>query len=275
MANRYRPDAAHAAAWHKWFHVIEDGAQRLSDRLVELAAVAPGQTVLDIATGLGEPAATAARRVGPAGNVVAIDVSPEMLGFARQRAAELDLGNIDYREMDAESLDLPEAAFDAVLCRWGLMFFAELDAALRDILRRLRPGGRFAAAVWGPPEGAPALSLSGRIVRAHLGMPPPAEGALTPFALADTDALLRNVEAAGFKAVRGEWFTVEFRFDSAEAFTAFRRERSGVLNREIAHHPKEAQEAAWQAVTEAARLYTAANGAVVMRNAAYCAVALR
>lgn len=275
MADRYRPDAAHAAAWHKWFHVIEGGAQRLSDRLVALAAVAPGHSVLDVATGLGEPAATAARRVGPQGRVVGIDVSPDMLGFARRRAAELGLGNIDYREMDAEALDLPEAAFDAVLCRWGLMFLADLDAALADILRRLAPGGRFAAAVWGPPEGAPALSLSGRVVRAHLGMPPPAEGALSPFALADTGALLGALEAAGFEAVQGEWFTVAFRFDSAETFTAFRRERSGVLNREIADHPEEAREAAWRAVTEAARPYAIPDGTIVMRNAAYCATGRR
>ena len=114
MADRYRPDAAHAAAWHKWFHVIEGGAQPLSDRLVALAAVAPGHSVLDVATGLGEPAATAARRVGPQGRVVGIDVSPDMLGFARRRAAELGLGNVDYREINAETLDLPEAALAGI-----------------------------------------------------------------------------------------------------------------------------------------------------------------
>ncbi|MFQ6016999.1 MAG: class I SAM-dependent methyltransferase [Kiloniellaceae bacterium] len=268
-------DATRAAAWHKWFHVIEEGAQPLSDRMVELAALGPGHRVLDIATGLGEPAVTAARRVGPTGRVEAIDISPDMLAFARHRAVELGLGNIDYREMDAEMLEAPEAAFDAVLCRWGLMFIADLEATLAAIQGCLAPGGRFVAAVWGPPERVPSVSLSARVVLNHLGMPPPDEGAMTPFALSDVAALRQSVAAAGFQDVRGEWLTVEYAFPSVAAFTEFRRDRSGPLNARIAHHPAERLEAAWRAVTQAARRYTTPEGAVRMENAAYCVAARR
>jgi ubiquinone/menaquinone biosynthesis C-methylase UbiE len=268
-------DAAHAAAWNKWFHVIEGGAQRLSDRMAELAEIAPGQTVLDVATGLGEPAVTVAARVGPAGRVVAIDTSADMLAFAKARAAKLGLGQIDFRVMDAQAPDLPEAEFDAVLCRWGLMFMTDLDGVLADLRRTLAPGGRLVAAIWGPPEDVPVISLSTRVVHASLGLPPPEEGAKTPFALSDVTAFLRRLEAAGFDRVRGEWVTVTYSFESAEAFTEFRRARSGSLNARIARFPADQQESAWQAVCEAARAQAAPDGTLRVANAAYCASARR
>ncbi len=125
-------DAA-AANWRKWWQTFEQGAQCLSDRLVELAEIRPGHRVLDVATGIGEPAITAAQRVGPTGLVVATDQAPQMLAIARERAAELKLQNMEFREMDAESLNLPEGTFNAVLCRWGLMFFPNLAESLRQM----------------------------------------------------------------------------------------------------------------------------------------------
>ncbi len=270
-----RYDAAHAAAWNKWFHIIEGGAQRLSDRMVELAEIAPGQNVLDVATGLGEPAVTAAVRVGAGGRVLAIDTSADMLGFARERAAKLGLDQIDFRVMDAQAPDLPEAEFDAVLCRWGLMFMTDLDGVLAGLRRALAPGGRLVAAIWGPSEDVPAISLSTRLVHASLGLPPPEEGAKTPFALSDVAAFLHQLEAAGFDQVRGEWVTVTYSFESAEAFTEYRRERSGSLNARIAHVPADQQEIAWQAVYEAARARAAPDGTLRLANAAYCASARR
>ncbi len=114
-------DETRAAAWDKWFHIIEGGAQGLSDRMVALAAIGPGARVLDVASGLGEPAVAAARRAGPEGAVLATDLSPEMLGYGRKRAEKLGLDNIEFRQMDAQALELPEASFDAVLCRWGVI----------------------------------------------------------------------------------------------------------------------------------------------------------
>lgn len=266
-------DAAHAASWDKWFHVIEDGARGLSERMVERAAIAPGSRVLDIATGLGEPAVSAARRVGPTGSVLATDLSAEMLGYGRQRARTLGLGNIAFEKMDAQALTVPEAAFDAALCRWGLMFLPDLEAALAGIRRCLKPGGRFVTAIWGPAEGAPGVGLGARVIRAHLGMAPPEEGAGTPFAFSDVGAFERRLEAAGFTAVRGEWVTVPFVFDSAEEFTRFRRDRSGPLKRQIADFPEAEQEAAWRALTEAAGDFEAPDGKLRMDNQAYCVAA--
>src|SRR5216683_7299029 len=107
-------DAA-AAGWQKWWPVFEQAAQHVSDRLVELAGVKPGDRVLDIATGNGEPAVTAARRTGAAGRVLATDQSSGMLAIARERAAALGVTNLEFQETDAESLAVSERDFDAVV----------------------------------------------------------------------------------------------------------------------------------------------------------------
>ncbi len=263
-------DATRAAAWDKWFHIIEGGAQALSDRMVALAAIGPGARVLDVASGLGEPAVAAARRAGPEGAVLATDLSEDMLGYGRKRAQKLGLANIEFRRMDAQALAVPEAAFDAVLCRWGVMFLPDLDAALAGFRRCLKPGGRLVATVWGPAERVPGVGLGSRVVHAHLGLAPPDEGAGTPFACSDTAAFVRRVTAAGFEEVRGAWFNVPFTFESAEQSTQFRRERSKPLNERIAGFPAEAREAAWAALTEATRAFETQEGTVRLDNAAYC-----
>lgn len=259
-----------AAAWAKWCHIIEDGAQGLSDRMVEVAAIGPGAQVLDVASGLGEPAVTAARRAGPGGQVLATDHSGEMLGHGRQRAETLGLDNIEFRQMDAQALDVPKAAFDAVLCRWGAMFLPELDRALAGFRRCLKPGGRLVAAIWGAAEQVPCIGLGARVVHAHLGLAPPVEGPGTPFALSEVAAFERQVAAAGFEEVRGAWFNVCYTFETAEQFTQYRRDLSKPLNQRIAAFPAEAREAAWAALTEAAREFESPEGTVTFDNAAYC-----
>jgi SAM-dependent methyltransferase len=263
-------DANSAAAWHKWFHIIEDGAQALSDRMVELAAIGPGSRVLDVASGLGEPAVAAARRAGPDGQVLATDHSEEMLGHGRKRAEKLGLDNIEFRRMDAQALAVPEAAFDAVLCRWGVMFLPDLDRALAGFRRCLKPGGRLVAAIWGPAERVPCVGLGARVVHAHLGLAPPDEGAGTPFALSDVAAFERRVAAAGFENVRGAWFNVSYVFETAAQFTQYRRDLSGPLKERMATYPAEGREAAWAALTEAARDFETPEGTVKFDNAAYC-----
>ena len=108
-----------APGWRRRWAAIERGAQPLSDRMMELAHVSPGQRILDVATGIGEPAMTAARQVGPSGSVVAIDQAPQMVALARERLQEAGIGNVEFVEGDAEAVSLPQSAFDAVVCRWG------------------------------------------------------------------------------------------------------------------------------------------------------------
>ena len=110
--------------WQKWWKTIQRGAEKVSRRLIELAEIKPGSRVLDIATGIGEPAITAARRVGSNGNVLATDISPQMLSIAKQRARSLGLQNvIEFKEGDIEIIELPSSTFDAVPLQMGINVF--------------------------------------------------------------------------------------------------------------------------------------------------------
>ncbi|MGB8767677.1 MAG: methyltransferase domain-containing protein, partial [Nitrososphaeraceae archaeon] len=141
-----------AAGWQKWWQTVEKSAQKVSNKLIELAEIKPGQRVLDIATGIGEPAITAARIVGKMRQVTATDISAKMLSLARQRAISLGMQEvIEFTEGDIETIDLTPSSFDAVLCRWGLMFLPDLNAGLSNIYRSLIEGGHFASSVWASP----------------------------------------------------------------------------------------------------------------------------
>ena len=242
--------------------------------MVELAELQPGQAVLDLATGIGEPAVTAAFKVGPAGRVVAVDQAPQMLGLARRRVAALGLTNVELLELDVEALDLPEQSFDAVLSRWGLMFLPDLDATLARLARLLRPGGRFAAAVWSEASRVPVISTAADVIREALAAPPPPPGMPTPFDLADQASLERRLERAGLVDVRGGSLTVTFEFVSAEAYARFVSEVSPPLPGLEEQPPKRRAEI-WAAVVGAARRHAGANGVVRMANAALCVAARR
>ena len=162
-----------AEGWKRWWPTFERAAQTVNDRLVELAGLRAGNRVLDIATGSGEPALTAARAVGPSGRVVAVDMSPGMLAIARERIDAAHLNNVDLVESDAESLKLDPHSFDAVVCRWGLMFMPDLDGVVRGLHRALKPGGHFATAVWSFADKVPMCGLARDAIRQITGIVPP------------------------------------------------------------------------------------------------------
>jgi enediyne biosynthesis protein CalE5 len=257
-----------APGWKRMSAMLEKTAQHVADRLVELGQVGPGDRVLDIASGSGEPGITAARKVGPSGLVVATDQSVAMLELARERAAALGLRNIKFVETDAESLAVEERDFNAALCRWGLMFVPDLDAAARRIAQLLATGGRFATAVWGPPDKVPMISAADDVVRELAKLPPPPPGAPSPLKLADTTPLQRALSAAGFKDVRVEAINVRFEFESAEAFAEQRRTMSTPFRNMLANQSAEMQQRILGAVADAARRYADASGRVRMDNEA-------
>jgi enediyne biosynthesis protein CalE5 len=262
-----------AAGWKRWWSAFERAAQHVSDHLVGLAAVRPGHRVADLATGIGEPAITAAGLVGTTGLVVAIDQSPGMLAVARERAASLGLGNLEFRVGDIESLEADEHSFDAAICRWGLMFVPDLDSAARGIRRALRPGARFATAVWSTPDKVPMISLGGEAVRALAGLPPRESGALDPFRLADVSILTRALESAGFTEVRSESIDVVFEFASTDEFTRFRTDVSSPLRAVLEQCTPKVREQILRATAEAVAPYRRADGLLRLRNEAICIAA--
>ncbi|WP_447002685.1 class I SAM-dependent methyltransferase [Saccharothrix isguenensis] len=210
-----------SAGWLAVIETFERGASVVTDRLLDLAGVAPGMSVLDVGTGLGEPALSAAAVVGPTGRVVGVDLSPRMVDLAAHRAAGFD--NVEFLVGDVESLDLVGGDFDVVLSRWGLMFAPDRRAAFRSLATALRPGGVLAASTWGPPETAPMMSLGFGVLARRLELAAPPPGTPGPFSMSDADALVAEVAAAGFADVAVTAVEVPFVLNSAEAYAVFNK----------------------------------------------------
>jgi ubiquinone/menaquinone biosynthesis C-methylase UbiE len=276
MAQREGWDSV-AEGWKEWWEPIEKGAQKLSKRLIELAEIKSGQRVLDIATGIGEPSITAAKVVGTGGHVLATDISRQMLAIAKERATLLRLQDIiEFKESDAENLDLTNSSFDAALCRWGLMLFPNLDAAIRKIYSSLVSGGRFAAAVWADATKVPIISLATRVIGSQVQMPGSPSGVPNPFSLADTNKLENSLTRAGFRDIHIDTVVVTFEFESGEDYCRYSQAVSASARIALSKETEERKEDVWRKVAEeAARNYGAANGLIKMDNESICIVGTR
>lgn len=160
----------------------------LSERMLDLARLRPGMRVLDLATGRGEPAWRAAQRVAPGGTVLGVDPDPGVLRLAQQTAEQRNVHNLQLRVARAEALDdVRERSFDAVTCRWGLMYMAEPTAALRHVARALTDDARFVAALWARPEQVAWHTLPRTLLASHRPLPPRVPDAPGPFRFADPE----------------------------------------------------------------------------------------
>jgi ubiquinone/menaquinone biosynthesis C-methylase UbiE len=264
-----------AAGWQTWWETIERGAQKVSDKIVQLAEIKSGDRVLDIATGIGEPAVTAARKVIPNGKVVAIDISPQMLAIARTRAILLGLDSImEFRESDGEKLDLPDqtSKFDAILSRWGLMFFPNLPAALVRIRQMLITNGRLSAAVWSTPSKVPLIDLAFASVRKQINATAPPPGTPGPFALADIETLKQLFSQAGFKDIKVETFQITFEFESPESYTKYIQQTATRIHEMLANQTAEVKKHVWNSITEAVWQCADSHGRVNLDNEVICIV---
>jgi len=261
-----------ADGWKRHWNIWERAAQHINERLVDLARIRSGHRVLDVATGLGEPAFTAARRVGPNGSVVATDLSPAMLFLAHQEAAKLGLQNIEFREMDAEEPSLPAQSFDAALCRWALMFLPHLVVALTRLRELLVLQGRFAAAVWANPEQVPFTSVPMAVIRRVLQSAPPQAGTPGIFSLANEEVLQHAFTQAGFTAVAIERHTLTLEYCSLEEFIEERSSTSASIRLMLGDASPAQLETIWQIVARELGKYQQPSGVLRIPNETLCVV---
>jgi SAM-dependent methyltransferase len=196
-------DEETVAAWRKWDTQLSAFSREATEAVLEAAQLRPGMRVLDLASGVGNPALSIAEVVGPTGHVTATDLGPGMIAYAEELAKSKALRNIDFRVADAESLPFPDRSFDVVTCRFGVMFFPEQIKAFRERRRVLKPGGRVAFVVWGKREQLFLTATIGILMK-YVEAPTPDPDAPHAFMFGERGLLESRLKAAGFADVREE-----------------------------------------------------------------------
>jgi ubiquinone/menaquinone biosynthesis C-methylase UbiE len=217
-----------AAAWDRHREQLFENVRPLSDWLVDQVDPQPGQTVLELAAGPGETGFLVAERIEPDGKLISTDLSPAMVEAARRGAQARGLTNVEYRVLDAQAIDLPDASVDGVISRFGVMLTPEPDRVASGARRVLRPGGRFAYGVWGSPDRNPWLMMFVGAVLQN-GHTPEGDpfGPGGPFSLAEPARNEELLGDAGFADVKAEEITDEMHYDTFDNYWTVQSEVSG------------------------------------------------
>jgi ubiquinone/menaquinone biosynthesis C-methylase UbiE len=220
-----------AAYWRKYDEGLRSGTAPLTRRLIELAGIRPGNRVLDIASGSGEPGLPAAQIAGPSGFVLLTDQSPAMLAVAREKAGAQGLQNVDFRVSEADQLDLEAESFDAALCRGAIEWFQDPIRCLRVVYEALKPGARFAVSAMGRPEVNRFFTTAVVVLLKHASLPSSGPAAPAFFAYADPDRLRSLLTEAGFREVHVESLEyIAWELPSGREYWNYTRENSLVTS---------------------------------------------
>ena len=210
QARQWRSHYDEAAQyWGKWADQLAEQQDRVNLGLLMAAGVKPGARVLDLACGAGEPAMTASRLVGSDGQVTATDLSAPMVTVLSERVARHGLANVRCQQADMEALPFADASFDAVTCRYGLMYATDPSRSVAEAARVLRGGGRVAFMVWGPEANNNVLFHGLRAANEFLGRPLAEEGFQIPTRFAQPGLVANLLSAAGLEDTREQEIQVE------------------------------------------------------------------
>ncbi len=241
-----------ARFWDKHAETIRTMLAPLTAALIEEAAIGPGQSVLDVAGGAGEPSLTIAKVVGPTGFVTCTDAISEMVRTAEARAQAERLTNIRFHQCPAEALPFDNDSFDTVVSRLGIMFFPDPLASLREMLRVVKQEGALSLAVWSRSDMNPFSYKVTEVVSRYI---PAAQAQSTThdaFRFAESGKLMNLLKQVGANKVRERIFAFDIAAPiSPEEFWTLRSETSGTLREKLATLSLEQQRAFRQEVLEA------------------------
>jgi len=263
---------AMAPGWERWRAQLADALTPVREWLIRELGPNPGETLLELGAGTGETGFEAAAILGANGRLISSDFSPEMVKVARRRATELGLGNVDYRVIDAERIELDSSSVDGVLCQSTYMLAADPAAALAETRRVLRPGGRLELSVWGAPERNPWASIGGMILVERGHMPPPEPGAPGVFSMASEERTRALLARAGFRSVRTDEVPVRFDFRGLEDYEQWVVDVGGPFAMLVRGLPEDERERLRARLREAFVPF-AADGGYELPGVALCAVA--
>lgn len=202
LRDEWTEDAT-VSAWRKWQGPMSAFTRGATQAVLEAARLKPGMRVLDLASGVGDPALAIAEAVGPSGHVIATDLGPRMIALAEELAHKRGLRNMEFRVANVEALPFPDESFDVVSCRFGIMFFPDQPKAFGECRRVLKRGGRVAFVVWGTREQL-FLATTVGILAKYVEMPKPDPDAPHAFMFGERGLLKARLEAAGFQQVSEE-----------------------------------------------------------------------
>jgi ubiquinone/menaquinone biosynthesis C-methylase UbiE len=251
-----------AEGWSRSTPIVHAWLRHATAAMLAEARLQPGARVLDLAAGAGDQTKDIAHAVGPTGDVLATDISPKILDFARRRIEAAGLTNVRFAVADAERPVRAEASFDAVMCRLGLMFCMNPAAALAAAFEVLRPGGRFVALVFGDPANNPCIATMMKVAHKHRGLgssaSPYADGGL--FSLAAPGRFASLLAAAGYVDVTVATLAAPFELPDAAAYIAFVRSSGSPIMEILAPLDAKAREAAWREMEDALQRFQCAQG---------------
>lgn len=251
-----------AAGWGKHADRMRKFGMPVSVWMIEHAGLQPGHRVLELAAGPGDTGFLAAELIRPGGTLLSTDATENMLEVARARATHLGIDNVEFKQIELEWIDLDTASVDAVLCKWGLMFTIDPEAALREVRRVLRPGGRVALAAWDEPSVNAWATIPTAALVEFGHTSPPDPDAPGMFILSAPGRLQELLESAGFVDVVVDSVPTPRSFDSVEAYVSETREISSMFGEIFEPLPAAEREAVVRKIEELARSYTAADGSV-------------
>jgi SAM-dependent methyltransferase len=219
-----------APGWEARYGWFETTASPVTERMLQVLRLQPGETALELAAGAGVVGFTALAAVGGKAELIMSDFAEGMVEAARRRGTELGFQGVDYRVLDAEALDLPDESVDAVLCRWGYMLLADPAKALAETRRVLRADGRVSFAVFGAPTDNPWAALPMEVLVDSGRVPAPAPGQPGVFSLGDPTRLRQLVTDAGLTAPELEEVPFVFRFSGEDDYWNYLTETAGAIS---------------------------------------------
>jgi SAM-dependent methyltransferase len=251
----------HAKGWND--HEAEIGVwlRDATEAMIAMCGIGSGARVLDVAAGAGSQTLEIARRVGPTGFVLATDLSPAILDFAKEKTRRAGYAHVETRVADGEQIGAAAASFDAAICRLGLMFFPDPARGLAEMFHALKPGGHACTMVFSAPEANPCISILMATALKHAKAPPRdpfGRGGL--LSLGKPGLIDQLFEQAGFARVATTKVSAPFRLPSAKHYLDFVRNSASPILQILGPLDEPARKAAWAEIEERLGVFTTPHG---------------
>jgi len=228
----------YSSGWRKWDELLMSSMQPVSDALIETLQVNGNEQVLDVASGTGEPGLTLSAML-PNGEATGSDLSEEMVEIANEHAKQRGISNYQSLVCDASNMPFEDNFFDHVVCRFGIMFFPDIESSLNEMTRVLKPGGTLAVAVWAAPELNPFLTLMAMTILEKLDLPKPPPNSPGIFRCAQPGLTSQLLSSTGLVSVTEKRLAGEVSFDSTEQYWDVMFDVAGPVVQALKNAPQE------------------------------------